>query len=249
MAQVEALVKTYIEREDAGDWAFVRRVPSTHTWKIVDSLRILDPERRLRLCHAFASNALYLFDAERDRTLGPATVDAVFNEFHAAVLRSWDWQYESVRALRMILGDQLGKRPSPEFANTPVEVLQRAQSIRPTNAREIRKVVKRVFGERYGARPRNPLGEWEYPGTHRGRPFVVTIDYGGWDQLRYEVDYEDARTGLHPRRLSYERLVGAGLGHWDSLTADNLEESVTLLCELAERLVELPDQLEGPDRS
>jgi hypothetical protein len=215
MVQVEALVKMYIERENALDWAFVRRVPSTYTWKIVDYLRALHPRGRSNLCQAFAANALYLVDATRDPALHAArSGDPEFKALLSALLQTTAWEYANVRMLRAILGDQLGKRPSPEFANTPVEVLQRAQSIRPTNAREIRKVVKKAFGEHYGARPSNRLGDWQYAGSHRGRPFVVTIDYGGRDQLRYDVEYEDARTGLHPRRratsVSSGRASGTG---------------------------------------
>jgi hypothetical protein len=239
---VEALVKTYIDREDATGWAFVRRVPSTHTWKIVDHLRALDGERRSRICRASADKALQLLGGTGPTIMARSEVPDD-DEFPAAVLRAWDWQYASVRTLRAVLGDQLGKRPSPEFADTPVEVLARAQSIRPTNAREIRKEVKTALGERFGARASNPLGDWKYEGSHRGREFVLNIDYGGWDQLRYDVEYADVKTGLHARRLTYERLVGAGLGNWDFVTADNLVASVALLCELVEILVELPDHL------
>ena len=45
MTQVEALVKTLIEREDARDWAFVRRVPSTYTWKGLAPLTLRNGER------------------------------------------------------------------------------------------------------------------------------------------------------------------------------------------------------------
>jgi hypothetical protein len=87
--------------------------------------------------------------------------------------------------------------------------------------------VKTMFGDRFGSRPEKlDGGDWRYVGTHRGRPFVVSIDYGGWDQLRYAVEYEDAKAGIQVRGLSYERLVGAGLGHRDFLTADNLEEAI-----------------------
>jgi hypothetical protein len=242
-----ALIRSCIDHEDEHDWSPVRRVPSTHTWKTVDYIRALDRERRSELLRAFASNALFYFPTDRDPPLHAAKAG---HPEYAALLQAEALmagaQYADVRSLRAILADQEGKRPTPAFANTPPEVIARAQGIRPTNARQIRKVVRHFFGERFGARPDNAEGgDWLYRGIHRGRGFVVAIDYGGWDQLRYEVEFEDSRTSLRVRRLNYERLVGAGLGSWDSLTAENLEESIVLLCGLVETLVELPDRLEG----
>jgi hypothetical protein len=246
-AQLEALVSRCIQQEDALGWEYVRRVPSTYTWKTVDYIRTLDQTRRSQLFQAFVSNALYFFDPSRDPSLhGARAGNREYEVLVETLPQVFDWGYSDVRALRAILGDQLGKRPSPAFARTPTEVLQRAQSIRPTKATEIRKAVKQMFAVRFGARPQKlDGGEWQYAATHRGRAFVVSIDYGGWDQLRYAVEYLDSRSGLHVRRLSYERLVGAGLGHWDFLTADNLQECIGLLCDLVERLVELPDLLES----
>jgi len=244
-ARLESLVAGCVEDEARLEWGHVRRVPSTYTWKVVDYIRSLEAGSQTRLRHAFVSAGVFLLDPDRDPTTHPAqSGDEEYRRFVDAISQIWDWKYSDVRTLRAILGDQLGKRPSPEFANTPVEVLERARAIQPTNARDIRKAVKQSFQERYGARPENlGGGDWRYAGVHRGRSFVVSIDYGGWDQLRYEVEYEDVPTNLRAKRLSYERLVGAGLGHWDFLTADNLQESVTLLCTLLEALVELPDKL------
>jgi hypothetical protein len=246
-AELELLIRGLIQREDALGWESVRRVPSTYTWKIVDYLRSLDRQHRLRLFEAFVANSLFFFDPSRDPALHAAKAGhPEYESLMQSLPLMSGWQYADVRSLRAILGDQLGKRPSLAFANTPVEVLQRAQAIRPTKATEIRKTVRQMFGERFGSRPESlGGGDWRYVGTHRGRPFVVSIDYGGWDQLRYSVDYADPQSGMQVCRLSYERLVGAGHGHWDALTADNLEGAIRLLCELVEKLVELPDALEG----
>jgi hypothetical protein len=36
-----------------------------------------------------------------------------------------------------------------------------------------------------------------------------------------------------------------GLGNWDFVTADNLEDSIALLCELVRELVEIPERVRG----
>jgi hypothetical protein len=202
--------------------------------------------RRSNLCHAFLANALYLFDGHRDPSLHAAKADhPEFKTFLEERDQVFDWQYQDVRTLRTILGDQMGKRPTPALANTPAEVLDRARAIRPTNANEIRKAVKEAFLLRYGARPRKlDGGDWQYEGLHLGRRFRVSIDYGGWYQLRYSVAYEEASPAVQAHRLTYEQVVGAGHGHWNWLTADNLVASVDLLCELIDRLVGIPEELD-----
>lgn len=243
LAEVAALLRRWIEAEDASGWAFVRRVPSTHTWKIVDHVQRLPAARRSSLFDAFVSSALFFFDPQRDPKLHPGASDPEFRALCDALPLMGSWAYADVRTLRAWLAVRRAGRAAA--ASMPPDVVERAQAIRPTHAREIRAAVKRAFAERFGARPENAGGEWCYAGTCRGRAFVVDIDYGGMDQLRYEIAFTDPATGLQARGASYEWLVGAGHGHWDSLTADNLETSIALLGELVERVVTLPDALGG----
>ncbi len=139
-----------------------------------------------------AAGAL-LLDPDADPALHPAQAGhAEYRRFVDSMPQLWDWKYSDVRGLRAIVGDQSGKRPSPELANIPVEVLARAKALRPTSAPEIRKLVKQHFLDRYGARPENlGGGDWRYSGSYRGRSFAVRIGYDGRDQLRYEVEYDD----------------------------------------------------------
>jgi hypothetical protein len=161
-----------------------------------------------------------------------------------ALGRMTGWQYLDAPSLRMILADLRSTRPSPELRDTPAEVLARAETI-PTTAADIRRAVKSAFTEAFGVRvEKRPAGVWRYAGVHGRRPFVVQIDYGGRsNQLRYEVQYVDERTGVRAVRLTYEPLLGLGLGRWDFVTADNLESSVSLLVEFVGELVALPELL------
>lgn len=245
ISNLEGLVRRCIDDEDAADWALARRVPSTYTWRTLAYLRSLDRARRDALYPAFVANALFFFNPSRDPAQHAArSGHPEYKALVDALPHIAGWEYTDVRTLRAILSDQMSKRPSPEWANTPAEVLERARTIRPTKAGDIRKVVKQLFQEKFGGKPIKGIGgEWKYPGSHHGREFTLSIDYGSWDQLRYHVHYNDPASGMMARELSYERLVGAGLGQWDSLTADNLEENIALLCELVEKLVELPDRL------
>jgi hypothetical protein len=233
-------VRDAIEREAASGWARLRRVPSTDTWKSIDYVVALDPGPRAALFEAFAWNALYFFG--RGRQSAHATGYLEYRRMVDAMPRIWRWQYLNARTLRRTIGDRRAGRP-PAYHDIPDEVIRRAEAIQPTTAGDVRKVVKRAFAERFGARCENRGGGgWKYFGRHGGRDFVVAIDYGGLgDQLRYEVEYVDAASGLHPQRLCYEWLLGVGLGNWDFVTADNLEDSIALLCEL----VEIPERVRG----
>ncbi len=238
-------IRKTIDREEAAGWERLRRVPSTYTWKILDYLQALDAARRPALFDAFVANALFFFDPGRDRR--QHAYEAGHAEYRAmvdALPRMGDWRYTDVRSLRMLLAASREPLP-PEFTKPPEDVLARAAAIRPATAADIRKVVKQAFGSRFGAKPENAGGgNWRYRGAHQGRPLVVTIDYGGAGaQLRYSVEYDDDRTKLGVTRLNFESLVGAGQGNWDALTADNLADSIELLCGFVEELATIPERL------
>lgn len=150
-----------------------------------------------------------------------------------------------MRLLRGILGDLRSKNPSPEFANLPSEVIQRAESIRPTKATEIRREITSVFAQQFKAKAENRQGgNWLYSCEYQGRLFQVHIDYAGRSaQLRYHLSFDDISADILARRLSYEGLLGLGYGEWDFVTADNLSESVLLLVELVQLLVTIPEKL------
>ncbi len=247
LARVAALLRAWIDAEQASGWAFARRIPSTFTWKIVDYHWKLSEERRSSLFAAFVSIALPSIGPSGE-PLEAGYGDPEYRAMVDALPLIGGWEYANVRGLRSWLVVRRSGRAAAA-SSMPPEVVRRAEAIRPTSSREIRAAVAKVFRERFGARPENlGAGEWRYAGACGNRPFAVSIDYGGWDQLRYEIEYHDARTGLQARRVSWERLVGAGLGHWDSLTADNLQASVELLGDLVERVVTLPDRLD-PERA
>ena len=235
------IIRATIMAEAASEWALTRRVPSTHTWKALDYMASLESDERQALLKAIERNALFFFEPAPDASAHAADWPA-FRRYRDAMVQMADWKYANARMLRLILGDVRGKKPSPQLAQTPPEVLERAAAIKPISAAQIRKVVKAAVGRRYGAKAETlGGGDWRYPGSWKGLPFELSIDYGGMShQLRYAVAFEDPSTGLRARRLAYEWLVGVGHGDWDFLTADNIEASVELLCDLVERLLGLP---------
>jgi hypothetical protein len=243
---LQGFIKHKLDAEVASGYPLISRVPSTYTWKIVDYLATLAAAERDALLRAFSANGLFLLRPERNFGLHAyAAGDPAYRRFVEAMPQRADWKYTGVRMLRGILGDLRSSRPSPEFANVPAHVIERAEAIQPTTAAVIRREIKRLFGQRFAARAENrKAGNWRYAGEYQGQAFQVDIDYGGMtDQLRYGVSYDDPTIGLRARTLTYEGLIGFGHGQWDFVHADNLNESVTLLADLVAELVTLGTQI------
>jgi hypothetical protein len=244
--RMRTYVEVALELEAESGWTRMWRVPSTQTWKTLDYISALPAERRAHLFEALVANAMYFFEPGRDRGLQAYPSGHV--EYRAMVdsqPRTGGWDYLDVRTLRAILADRRSPTPSPELGAVPAAVLARAAAIQPTTPTQIRNVVKETFAQRFGARAENRKGgNWRYAGAHHGRPLTVAIDYGGMsDQLRYQVSFDEGAKGIHVRGISYERMLGVGLGHWDSLTADNLAASVALLADLVADLATIPDRV------
>ena len=244
--RLQALVESIIHAEIASDFSLLRRVPSTRTWTSIDVFLALPAERRVRLIEALSARGVDVLRPGRPR-LGVAALESPAREefdrfLNALASANTDGRYWDVRTLRSFLAD--ARSPHPELY-VPEETIRRAEAIRPTKATEIRKVVKEVVGRRFAARAEKGGGaDWRYHGTCEGVPFILWIDCGGRsDQLRYAVSVTDEAAGIPLMRVSYENLLGFGLGGWDFVTQDNLQESVELLCELVRRVVAIPSAI------
>jgi len=244
---IRRFVRDELVRLATTDWSQLAAVPSTSTWRAVAYLRGLPDARRAHLFSVLESMALTFFGPP-DLARSALWQDEEYKRLVTALVgaQEWNWAYASVRTLRSVLGGYKSKSPkmAAEFAGTPLEVIARAEQIAPVRANELRKLVKAAIGLRYGARPDNSGGgDWLYRGTSsRGLDFVLSIDYGGYDQLRYEVSYEEPHSGVHAQRLNYERLVGCGGAGWDFVTADNAEASVDLMCSFVDALLTIPER-------
>ena len=214
--ELQQFVRTLIDAEAASDYALASRIPSTRTWKTLDYIKTLEASERNSLFDAFAANGVFYLRPDRDPRLHAHKAGHPgYQRFVDGMLRLSGPKYMGVR---MMAGPATTKAPA------------------------IRRAVKEALAERFNAKAENSGGgDWKYFGESRGRHFEIHIDFGGMtDQLRYEVFFEDPDTAIRAVRLNYESLTGLGFGRWDSLTAANLQESVTLLGDLVEKLVMIP---------
>lgn len=236
-----SLVRSMIEEQANDGWNRLYWVPSTYTWRCLDHLLSLDDFMLKRICEGIAGRAPYHLGLLQHPLQWE---DQTLSDFYDLVWRKPS-QHVSSRLLRGIRGSLDTGGPEGSFASMSPELIVRADAIKPTNAREIRKAVEQALADRFRCNPINiGGGAWKYYGESDSRPVTVRIDYGGQeDQLRYWVELQDVESGIQTKTLSYETLVGMGHGHWDFITADNLEESVQLLCGLIEELASIPERL------
>lgn len=238
------MIRRMIQEEAASGWKLLRAVPSTFTWKAVDYVSGLPEATRAALFEAFSANSLFLFEPLPDPSLHAYKAEhPEYWAFVNALPGIWDWKYVGVRMLKMLARDP-SRLSSKRFRNVPSAVAERARTIRPAKAAEIRVSLREAFVKRFDCRYKNlGGGTWLYQCVYGNQPFDVTVDYGKMaEQLHYEVAFESADSSLRARELSYERMLGFGFGEWDSVTADNLAEKTKLLCRLLIRLAELPER-------
>ena len=133
-----------------------------------------------------------------------------------------------------------GPAEPPDLGRLPTDSVETAPSPQTARAPTIRREVKRQFADRFRIQSANKGGGvWSYAGACDGHAFILTIDYGGMDKFRYQVGPSGANSRTLPCGVTWEGLLGFGLGGWDFVRAHNLSESVSLLGEVIERLVPL----------
>lgn len=241
---IRQVLRAELNRQADSDWAQLALVPSTATWRAVAHLRKLPPEARARVFTVLESVGIgFFFEPPPAELLADPDYKLLVNALVGA--NEWSWSYTNVRTLRAILGAYRSKVPriAAEVASTPPEVIARAEEIVPIKAPALRKLVKNAVAARFEGTPESfGGGDWIYRGKSGPVEFTLSMDYGGYDQLRYTVAFVDPKTGIRGRRLNYERLMGCAGTGWDYLTADNAEPAIDLLCTFVETLVGIPER-------
>ncbi len=111
----------------------------------------------------------------------------------------------------------------------------------------LRRLVNSALAELFAPRVTDIGSEiWRYEGTLEGALVKVDIRFSGRmgrPQLSYNTTVRSAGRVLVSPNLCFESILGVGLGHWDFITEENAERSVSLLSELITWLARLPERL------
>jgi hypothetical protein len=238
-------IRRLIEEESAAGFPFVRRIPSTYVWKSLAHIDALD-----------ATERDVLFNVLAERSSGWLQKDIHMEQYlerqkelvrHPAYQRyittaAAPWKYADPSFLRQMLENYKSTSPSsvPDFSPVPLSVAENAEPPTVASVGEIRKEVKRAFGERFNAQPiKLSAGMWNYPGEYQGRPFTLTLDFGGkFHKLRYGVGLDRGSATEPFVGGTWESIFGMA-NDWNVVCGHNLAQSVALLAEIVEKIVML----------
>jgi hypothetical protein len=247
-ANAKPVIRRLIEDEFSAGFPFLRRIPSTFVWKSLAHIDALDPDERG-----------VLFDVLAQRSMGWVQTNINMEQYalrqkelvrHPAYQRyistaAAPWKYADPSFLRQTLDSYRRASPSsvPDFSPVSLSIAESAEAPTKASAAEIRKEVKRVFAERYSARPTNlGAGMWNYLGECQGRPFTLTLDFGGtFHKLTYGVGL-----GRFPANQPFLGATWEGIfaihNDWNFVCRHSLSQSVALLAEIVEKIVTLRQQ-------
>jgi hypothetical protein len=247
-------VRDLIEAEVASGFPFLRRIPSTNTWRALEHVETITREERDVLFDLLAERGCGWLQAGLDMT---AYVERQRELVRHPVLARYlngcgqapCWKYADPRLLRSCLDlrrQAAASSPTPipplDFGPVPLAAVEAAEPPVTAKAPEIRKAVKQAFTERFQVRPTNAgAGFWNYPGELRGRPFTLTLNWGTFMKLRYSVSVGRFPPNKPLQGVTWEGMLGFGIGHWDFVCHHNLAQSVGLLGEVVEKMVMLPE--------
>jgi len=117
---------------------------------------------------------------------------------------------------------------------------QRAQSVKSVKAPELRKRAKKALAK-FGFQGTDEIGFWNCEWDDEC--FKVHLDFGGRSaQLRYWIllpEFAD----VYPQRFCFESALGMGMGDWDYIIEDNVEDAFCLLEDLVKYAVALPKRI------
>jgi hypothetical protein len=226
------LLRAEFKRERASDFSVLRRIPSTSVRKFLDYFSALDEAGKDALAEGLAQRAL-LSIFPPDKPLCP-TDNVAYRQYVDALPLMWDWKYEDVRGLRMLLAVAKLEPESNIGISVTDDIRGWIEGIKPVKSTEIRKVVKLALSQIITPLAVTHEGQyWLYEGDFQGRAVSVTIDYSHrYHQLDYTVSVQKQERGILWKGLNYERLMGLSFADWDCLEQGNLDQSIALLKEI-----------------
>lgn len=247
---VIAFLSEKFEAEERTGFARLSKVPETHVWQFLEYYRGLGQEEAHLLKQWKAKRAAAFFIAQPFTTLVTESEALAYNRCGNALACMGDYRFMSLKLLKMAVGYCRSEHPRVKAQlqafQMPEEVVKWVDGFSTCKAPELRRLVKAAFQSRFGLRPeKQGGGVWLYRRPEASSPFEVEIDYGGtWgQQLRYWVHVHEPRLNTTFKRLTYESLLGAGVGDWDFITEAGADQAVALLTDLVAEVAGIPAQL------
>lgn len=230
-----------IDAEAQAGFPRLSRIPDSHVSAQLGYYRSLgeDDRRAFRDCCAHWASACYGFVVNAPRI--DCTKHPFFDRWRPAGRGDVYGVRRSVPLLRAVVQQYKIDAHRGVPSSVSEEQFRFASSVRPVNARELRKRARAAL---------KPLGYYKvdelgYYRCHAGdREFLVDVDYGGRSaQLRYCVAMTEF-PGVHPlNQFCFERALGFGLGNWDYIVEENVDDAMKLFADVVSYCVTLPDRI------
>ncbi|HET7108696.1 MAG TPA: hypothetical protein VFI38_17915 [Candidatus Acidoferrum sp.] len=224
------------------------RIPDSH---VTDKIRYfeslaLDDKHAFLHCCAYWASAYYGFVVGMD---GLSLADHPFFPKWSQGPR-WGGDFDSPKSvplLRALVQQYKIDRHNGIRSHITKQQFEEAAAVRSVKAAELRKRARMVL-KSFGHFETDTLNQyWCKLGK---RKFMVHLDFGGRTaQLRYSVARLEFK-GVHPlSQFRLERAMGFGLGNWDYIVEESVDDVFALFAEVVQYSFELPDRIRAAVRS
>lgn len=230
-----------IDTEEAAGLPRLSRVPDSYVASQLAYFQSLgESERRaFRNCCAHWACACYGFVVNAPRV--DHTTHPFFERWNPVCRGDLGGIRRSVPLLRAAVQQYKAdaKRGVPSCVSE--EEFRVASTVRSVKAPELRKRVRAAL-KPLGYYKIDELGHYRCRGD--SREFMVHVDYGGRGaQLRYCVAMPEF-PDVHPlSQFCFERSLGFGLGDWDYIVEENVDDVMALFADVVRYCVALPDRI------
>lgn len=231
------------KQEVASGFSRLKRVPSS---QVIDKMRFFarlnaDDQHAFLDCCAYWASVQYGFVVKMER-LDPAA-HPFFLKWSRGPMLTQDFDVKSVPLLRSMVQQYKIDRHNNVQSHVTKEQFERAKAVRAVKAPELRKRVRAAL-KAFGFCESDFLGNyWCKIGKKK---FAVNLDFGGRSApLRYSVVRPEFK-GVHSLlEFRFERALGFGLGDWDYIVEENVDDVFSLFVEVVQYCLDLPDRIKA----
>ena len=244
LTALQSFFLSEVKQEVVSGFSRLKRVPSS---QVIDKIRYFatlnaDDQRAFLDCCAYWASVHYGF-VVRMNGLNP-TAHPFFSRWSSGPMWTRDFDdVKSVPLLRSMVQQYKIDRHNRVQSSVSREQFEHASAVRSVKAPELRKRVRAAL-KTFGYDESDFLGNyWCKIGKKK---FAVNLDFGGRSaQLRYSVVRPEFK-GVHPlSQFRFERALGFGLGDWDYIVEENVDDVFSLFVEVVQYCFDLPDRIKA----
>jgi len=223
------------------------RIPDSHVMDKIQYFKSLAPDDK----RAFLDCCAYWASAHYGFVVGMNRLSLTDHPFFAKWNQGPRWGRDfsspkSVPLLRAMVQQYKIDQHNGVRSHITKEQFEEAAAVRSVKAPELRKRVRMAL---------KPFGHFETDTLNQywcklgKRKFIVHLDFGGRTaQLRYSVARPEFK-GVHPlSQFRLERALGFGLGHWNYIVEENVDDTFALFAEVVQYSFDLPDRIRAAVR-